>query len=217
MLIVNFFLELWTGYIIVQVWTRYTGRIYGGRQETSDTRFYLGILLFRSGPGILAGFLEADRRHRMQDIYLGILLFIGLGQVYWQDFWRQTGDIWYRIFTWVYYCSGLDQVDRRHLIQFIYLCILLLRSGPGILAGFLEADRRHLMQDIYLNISFRNSRCDNIYSPIVSLNFIVKIQNQILLWIKRYDILLVLSIIKPFVKWSTTSLKNINKGRCTFF
>ena len=109
MLIVNFFLELWTGYIIVQVWTRYTGRISGGRQETSDTRFYLGILLFRSGPGILAGFLEADRRHRMQDIYLGILLFR----------------------SWPGILTGFLEADRRHLIQNIYLGILLFRSWPG--------------------------------------------------------------------------------------
>ena len=135
-----------------------------------NCKFLFGVILFKCGPGILAGFLEVEKKHLILD-FTWVYYCSGLKQVYWQDFWRQTGDIWYRIFTWVYHCSGLDQVDRRHLIQFIYLCILLLRSGPGILAGFLEADRRHLMQDIYLNISFRNSRCDNIYSPIVSLNF----------------------------------------------
>ena len=39
------------------------------------------------------------------------------------------------------------------------------RSGPGILQGFVEAEKRGLTKDILFNLTFRDSKCDNIYAP----------------------------------------------------
>lgn len=40
------------------------------------------------------------------------------------------------------------------------------RAGVGILVGFETAHRRGLLpQDVFFNVTFRDSRCDNIYGP----------------------------------------------------
>lgn len=39
------------------------------------------------------------------------------------------------------------------------------KSAPGILVGFQEAEKRGLTSDLIFNLTFRDSKCDQIYGP----------------------------------------------------
>ncbi len=68
-----------------------------------------------------------------------------------------------------------NQVSENHVIQ---VSILLpatyhdeflepaqKRSGPGILAGFQTAQDRGLIDGLVFNLTFRDTKCNNIYGP----------------------------------------------------